>query len=258
VSNQTHTADLASFTLQPLHPQVGAEISGLDVRNMTPAALDRVRTALLEYHVLVFRDQRLAPAELVAVAGQFGEPEEFADSAYHDVPAVVPVTNQPGKPTPPYWHPDGVLQPEPPSLTLFFAEQVPDEGGDTLFLNAQTAYDDLPEPDKERLAKLRSVQANGVEHPMVRTHPVSGKKALYLDMGLTVGVSGVPREEAVALFRDLREHYDRPERVYRHKFRQGDLVIWDNVSAAHSATPPPDPKHPRVMLRTTVRGGPTH
>jgi taurine dioxygenase len=245
--------------LRPLHPGVGAELRGVYLRNTAEDAVRRVRDALLSHLLVVIRDQKLEPADFAAVAGRFGEAETFADKGHPDCPEVMTVSNRPGKgdETPPYWHSDGMLQPEPPMLTLFYAVEVPKVGGDTLFLNAQAAFEALPEAERRRLGSLRGVQTNGVEHPIVRAHPITGRKALYVDLGLTVGVAGIPRDDAISLFRRLKHHCDRPEQIYRHRFRPGDLVIWDNAATAHSATETPPGGGARLMLRATVRGGPT-
>lgn len=242
-----------------MHPHVGVELTDVDVRTVGDELVESVQAALLEHGLVAIRDQELGPAELAAFTSALGTAEEFDTSPFAAYPQVLRISNLEGtdEAPPPYWHADGILQPEPPLLTLFYAEQVSSEGGDTLFLDAHRAYAELPAELRSRLEGLRSVQANGVEHPIARTHPVSGRRALYLDFGITVGVAGLDRDEAVALFTELRAHLERPGAVYRHQFRQGDLLIWDNVAVAHSATRAPGPRQARVMLRSTVRGGPT-
>jgi len=242
-----------------LHPDLGAAVEGADACAATDELVAAIREALLEHQLVVLRDQLMGPAELARFTGRFGVPEEFDNSPFPDHPQILRISNLDGKEKypPPFWHSDGLLQPEPPTLTFFYAEQAPRAGGDTLFLNAQRAYDELPEETKQLIEGLRGVQMNGAEHPLVRTHPVTGRKALFLDLGFTVRVAGLDREEAVALFTRLKQHCERPGATYRHRFHKGDLLIWDNAATAHSATPAPDASEPRVMLRATVRGGPT-
>jgi taurine dioxygenase len=248
-----------ALTLRHLHPEVGTEIVELDVRDDPVAVAEQVRRVLVERHLVVLRRQDLRPADLVAFARGFGEVEAFPGLGDPECPEALAISNRAdkGNQASPYWHADGMLQPDPPSLTFFYAIEVPEEGGDTLFQNAHTAFNALPAEDQRTLAPLRSVQPNRVEHPIVRNHPVTGRKALYLDLALTVGVTGLARADAVELFRRLRDHYECRERVYRHKFRKGDLLIWDNASIAHSATKAPAHGETRLMLRMTVRGGPT-
>jgi taurine dioxygenase len=245
--------------VERLHPDLGAEIKGADACAASAELVETMRAALLEHHLVVLRDQRIGPAELAEFTRRFGVPEEFDRSPFPDHPQVLRISNLEGKKKypPPFWHSDGLLQPEPPALSFFYAEQAPRAGGDTLFLNTQRAYDELAEQTKDLVDGLRSVQMNGAEHPLVRTHPVTGRRALFLDLGFTVRVAGLDRDEAVELFTRLKQHFERPGATYRHRFRRGDLLIWDNASTAHSATPAPDASQPRVMLRATVRGGPT-
>jgi taurine dioxygenase len=242
-----------------LHADLGAAIEGADARAATDEFVETMREALLEHQLVVLRDQRMDPAELARFTRRFGVPEEFERSPFPDHPQVLRISNLEGKQEqpPPFWHSDGLVQPDPPALSFFYAEQVPRAGGDTLFVNTQRAYDDLPEETRGVVEQLRGVQRNSVEHPLVRAHPITGRRALFLDLGFTVRVAGLDRDEAVELFTRLKQHFERPGATYRHRFRRGDLLIWDNASTAHSATPAPHASQPRVMLRATVRGGPT-
>lgn len=214
-----------------------------------------LRAAVREHQLLVLRDLELEAAELATFARRLGESEVFEHAPDPEVPEVLIVTNRKEGRTPPYWHSDGMMQPEPPSLTLFYAKSVPAAGSETRFLDAYAAYESLPQDLRTRLDPLRGVQPNGVEQPLVRVHPETGRKALYLDLGMTVGVAGMERHEAIELFSRLRSHLNEPGRDYRHGARAGDLLIWDNASTSHSATRPADPRGRKVMLRVTLRGG---
>lgn len=241
--------------LRALHPCVGSEASGLDLRTIDGAGFEAIRAALLERPLLVFRDQDLSPAELVAVTRHFGEPERFAGHRAHDLPEIRVITNRRGvgEIVEPYWHIDGMFQPDPPSLTLLYAVDVPDEGGDTLFADARAAYEALEEEDREALGRLRAVFGNGVQHPVVRTHPLTGRAAIA-GLSEAAALAGVARDEALRFSRQLSDHLSEPAWLYRHRYRPGDLVIWDNASVLHSATDLPPPEARRLMLRTTVRG----
>jgi taurine dioxygenase len=188
---QSRTEQRPAFRTRPLHPALGVEVTSIDARAAGNGTIEELQALLVEHQLLVLREQELDPSALVEFARRFGEPEIFpAEFAYPDSRSVLQISNRSERPSAAYWHTDGARQPEPPSLTLLYAEQVPDEGGDTLFLNTYAAYEALDAEDKETLGGLRALLGTGVEHPIVRTHPVTGRRALYVDMGYTTGVKG--------------------------------------------------------------------
>jgi taurine dioxygenase len=169
----------------------------------------------------------------------------------------------------------------PPLGSLLYGLEVPPEGGDTKFTNLYAAYDALPEATKKRIAGLRGIhdyvrhykraddlsggkRAKLTEaqvaslkqavHPIVRTHPETGRKALYVDEGHTVGIEGMDEAEAKPLLKELYEHAIKPQFVYAHKWRQYDVVFWDNRCVLHQAQPYDAGKYVRYMHRTTVKG----
>jgi len=169
----------------------------------------------------------------------------------------------------------------PPLGSLLYGLEVPPEGGDTKFANLYAAYDALPEATKRRVAGLKGIhdyvrhykRADDLSggkraklsdaqmaslkqavHPIVRTHPETGRKALYIDEGHTIGIEGMSDEEAKPLLKELYEHATRPEFVYTHKWRLFDIVFWDNRCLLHQAQPYDAAKHVRYMHRTTVKG----
>lgn len=190
-----------------------------------------------------------------------------------------------------YWHSDLTYMARPSRCSLLYAIEIPvdDTGkplGDTMFASTQMAWDALPESMKKRLAPLKGVHrfldaynrqndqraSRGIErtamqekelrdktpdvlHPVVRTHPHTGRKCLYVNEGFTVGIDGMPEDEGRALIRELHEHCMRPEFAYRHQWQVGDLVMWDNCSTIHSGTSDYGPEHRRLLYRTTVKGG---
>ena len=190
-----------------------------------------------------------------------------------------------------YWHSDLTYMAKPARCSLLHAIEIPrdDAGnplGDTMFASTMMAYDALPEAMKARIAPLRGLhrladaynrqndrrEAGGqlrtaleeeelrkrtpdVVHPVVRTHPYTGRKCLFVNEGFTVGIEGMAAAEGKALIRELHEHCMRPEFAYRHKWRAGDLVMWDNCSTVHSGTSDYGPEHRRLLYRTTVKGG---
>ncbi len=276
------------FEVLPLSDALGAEIIGLDLsRPLDDATFARVHEAHLEHLVLVFRDQHLTPEQHIAFSSRFGplSSHVYAQFLLPDHPEILKVSNkkkadgdfaglaQAGR----RWHSD-LSYTECPSLgSLLYALEIPPHGGDTLFNNMYAAYDALPDAAKARIAgrkaefllgsarkyytaeerppltaeQLATVPA--VNHPMVRTHPETGRKALYVSPSHTVRVLDMDDAESKALLAELGEHSIQPEFVYRHKWRLHDLVFWDNRCCMHIAEPPP-PEYGRHMHRTTVVG----
>jgi len=254
----TLVLDIAA--VRPLGDVLGGEVVGgrLPV-DLDSAGAEAIRAALDRHGLLLFRDQQLTPSELVDLTHRFGEPERFPESrAVKKRPEVCIVTNDPRQAPaqPVYWHTDGVQQPEPPSLSFFYAVRAPVSGGETLFADARTAYEELPEALRSAIRGRRAVLPSGLEQPLVRRHPRTGRLAVYVDFGRTVGITGLTRDRAAALLRDLRAGVARPEIVYSHRWAPGELAIWDNASVLHSATSPQSAEGLRIMWRTTVRGGP--
>ena len=241
--------------VRELHPRVAAAVDGVDVRSLDDDATAAIEAALAEHPVLVFRAQRLEPGELAAFAQRLGPPELFPPAVAHPSSEMVTVISNrsgPGRGAPPYWHSDGLLRAEPPLRTVFYAETVPPSGGETLFSSTEAAYEALDEQSRTQLDELVLVLPGDVRHPLVREHPRTGRRALCVNAGATLGIVGVTRESAARLLEELVAHVSRPETVYRHRYEQGDLLVWDNVAAAHSATEAVDPALERVMLRCDV------
>jgi alpha-ketoglutarate-dependent taurine dioxygenase len=240
-----------------LSPVLGTELTLADLFDLDSATVEALLAALDQYALLLFRGQRLSPEDLIAITRRFGVPERFPEArATDEFPEVCIVTNDPRQaPTQPvYWHTDGAQQPEPPSLSLFYAVRTPRSGGETLFADARDAYDSLPAGLRERIDGRRAILPSGLEQPLVRVHPRSGRRAIYADFGRTVGITGLDRDDAKALLRALRDHVTRPGAVYAHSWAPGELALWDNASLLHSATSPDATDGRRLMWRTSVRG----
>jgi alpha-ketoglutarate-dependent taurine dioxygenase len=241
--------------VRELHPRVAAAIDDVDVRSLDDDGIDAIEAALAEHPVLVMRTQRLEPRQLAAFAQRLGAPELFPPEVAHPSSAMVTVISNrvgPGRGAPPYWHSDGLLRVEPPLRTVFFAEAVPPSGGETLFASTEAAYEALDAESRAQLDELVLVLPGDVRHPLVRQHPRTGRRALCINAGATIGIVGVTRESAARLLEELVAHVARPDAVYRHRYEEGDLLLWDNVAAAHSATEAVDPTLERVMLRCDV------
>ena len=277
------------FDVRPFAEKVGAEIVGLDLsRPLNDADFARVHQAHLDYHVVVFRDQHITPQQQIDFSRRFGVLQIHVLKqfllAHH--PEILIVSNiveygQPvglgdaGK----YWHSD-LSYKELPSLgSMLYAQELPSEGGDTLFADMHLAWDTLPEHLRKAVEGRNAVhsytsryshghnadnwrptlsaeqlaQVAVVSHPIVRTHPENGRKALFVSEGFTTHIVGLPEDESQAILTELYAHSVRPEGVYRHKWQENDMVFWDNRSLIHLAGGTPD--HLRRRLhRTTIQG----
>ncbi|HEX6441673.1 MAG TPA: TauD/TfdA family dioxygenase [Stellaceae bacterium] len=257
----------------PLSPALGARLNGIDAsRPLSPESQGAIWSAFLEHHVLVFPEQSLTRERQFEFAASFGEVEgpeaRRANGKRHGVAHVMTNLDAAGNPvvrdSPAanyHWHTDKPYHAAPPMLTTLYAVEVPAAGGDTEFANTALAYEALPESVKRRIAELRVVfrpafdpDLSAVDHPLVRTHPETGRKALYLGNHSTQ-VLGMPEAEAQALLSELVEHATRPCFVYRHRWRVGDLVMWDNRCLLHRAViDGHSGRYRRVMHRSLVKG----
>jgi taurine dioxygenase len=274
---------MPSFTITPLTGHTGAEVVGLDYTQ--PLDADTCATlnqAFAEHHVLVMRDQQFAPDQFKAAAQVFGELQQH-DKKEHHVPGhpdIYYVSNDeivngrrmiPGE----TFHTDHSNHPRPPKATMLYAVELPSKGGDTQYVNMHDAYDDLPAQTKARIDglkamhvylskysprplhisadSLRDVPPPGV-HPLVRTHPDNGRKALYLNPVRMESIVGLEDQEALILIDELMRHATQKRYEYRHQWRHGDWVIWDNRSVMHQANPDYDMNEHRYLYRLMLKG----
>lgn len=255
---------------------------------------DLVLGALVLHGVLVFREQNLDEAQQIAFTARFGEPDRYSLSAYclADRPEILLVSNvrENGQniglaDAGTTWHTDSSYLALPPFATLLYAREIPTRDGvslgDTLFASAAAAYEALPAAMQARIDGLTAVHSYDgkhraraklgradrkapsaeeqerlapVTHPMVRRHPVSGRKALYVAAGECVAIPGLADHEATALIEELAAHIVRPEFQYRHRWRVGDLVVWDNCQLQHLAIKDYALSERRLLHRTQVKG----
>lgn len=274
------------FEIRPLGSNLAAEVVGLDLSKPFDAeTMSAVHTAFLDYKLLVFRDQRLTKAEQVIFTEQFGTLEKHTarNAGGADAPLVHVVSNlgPDGKPSgvvkSTMWHSDKSFRPEPSMATVLHAVTLPPDGGDTVFADMQAAYDDLADDEKGRLDGVKVVHswehsrenehrtlsaeeiadAPPMAHPLVRVHPETGCKALFVGMHAAF-LEGWDKAEGRAKIEALEAHGTQERFTYRHSWRQGDVLMWDNRCLLHRADPNFDAaRHPRVMHRTCLRGTPT-
>lgn len=272
----------APFTVRKLAGGIGAELGGIDLtRELSDDTIAAIRRAWLEHVVIFFRDQNLSSSAYLALAERFGQPMEYPFvKGIEGFPVITPVVklehervNFGG-----VWHSDTTYLDEPPLGTFLLAREVPPYGGDTLFANQYLAYDALSDGLKRTLEGLigvsssaqadvsrtredriadsgtqRAKQTLTAEHPVVRTHPETGRKALYVCVAHTVRFKGWSEAESAPLLRYLHQHQIKPEFICRFQWQPGSLALWDNRAALHY--PINDYHgHRRVMHRITLKG----
>jgi taurine dioxygenase len=283
-----------TLTIRPCEAPLGAEIEIDLSRPPSDEEFAAIEAAFHRHSVVFFRNQELTEEQHIAFSRRFGELEIHVLKQYLHPrhPEILMVSNviEDGRPigiadAGRYWHSDLSYVPAPSRCSLLYAREVPVADGrvlgDTLFASAAAAYDALPEATKRRIAGLKAVhrygdryarmQASGgvrapltdeqkrqtpdVVHPVVRTHPATGRKCLYVNEGFTVAILGLPEDESQGLLAELTAHAVRPDFVYRHNWRRGDLLMWDNCATQHLAVGDYALPQRRLMHRTTVRGG---
>lgn len=266
--------------VRPIAGALGAELHGVDIAHaLDDAVVAEIRQALLDHLVIFLRDQKLDPQKLLAFAQRFGRPMEYPQlRGLPECPLVTPVVklehervNFGG-----IWHSDTSYLETPPMASMLYALETPPYGGDTLFANQYLAYETLSEGLKKTLDALTGINTSakaevsrtredrlreaGVdlkvligEHPVVRTHPETGRKALYVNVGHTAAFKGWTEAESVPLLEYLFAHQVKPELTCRFRWEPGSLAFWDNRCAQHN---PVNDYHGyrRVMHRVTLAG----
>jgi taurine dioxygenase len=248
---------------------LGAVVEGVDVRAVDDTQLSAIIQSFGEHHVLVFPGQSLTPVEQMAFARRFGALVRHPYAGLEDYPDVIELSNR-GKrrDVNQHWHSDMTYNTEPPKLTMLYALEAPEFGGDTAFANQVLAYADLSDGLRALLDGLRALhtaeglagiygadpaQAPRAEHPLIRTHDETGVRALYVCRAFTRGFVGWRPDESSSLLDYLYRHSVRPEYQARHRWRTGDLVMWDNRVLLHYAVHDHGDE-PRVIHRLQVEG----
>jgi len=275
---------MTSFAITPLTDHTGAEVTGLDfTKPIDPDAKATLNRAFADHHVLVMRDQHFDPDQFKAAAQVFGE-LQIHDKREQHVPGhpdVYYVSNDifkdgkriiPGE----TFHTDHSNHPRPPKATTLFAVDLPSSGGDTQYVNMHDAYDDLPDATKRKIDGLKAMhvyqskysprELTGLNddsrkqlpppgvHPLVRTHPENGRKALFLNPVRMEAIVGMEDADALKLIDELMQHATQKKYEYRHKWRHGDWVMWDNRSVMHQANPDYDMRERRFLYRLMLKG----
>jgi taurine dioxygenase len=272
--------------IQPLTRHIGARVTGIDLRQeLDPAQIAQLRRAWLDHIVLVFPGQDISQEDLLRVTGYFGtlgklaRPAEFRPSGFaHLLPNIMLISNirENGQTIGALpdgemmFHHDMIHAEKPHDATLLYSVEVPTHGGNTLFASGYAAYETLDPAVRDRVEGRRarhhynygSTQrgdSRGIAafaestHPAFRTHNETGRKAVYVNRLMTVGIEGLDQAESDDLLLKIWDHSEKPEFVYEHVWGVGDLLIWDNRCSTHARSDFPSDQR-RLMLRTTVEG----
>lgn len=275
----------------PRHPVIGAEIRGVDLRKpVDEETLAEIRGAWLAHMLLVFPDQPVSDEQQIAFARRFGELEIHPSTTHRssEHPEIYRVANvdEKGNILPPegeawrylnitwLWHSDSSFREVPSMGSILHGLEVTSDGGETQFCNLCDVYDALDDEMKERIAGLQVLHSHDavlrrgkdmgrdgryddlppVVHPLVRVHPETGRKTLFLSPHTMDGVVGMDREEADALLAELTEFAIQDRFVYRHVWAKDDIIFWDNRCTMHAVTPYDNANVRRIMHRTTIVG----
>ncbi|MSP67873.1 MAG: TauD/TfdA family dioxygenase [Alphaproteobacteria bacterium] len=277
---------MMAIGLRPLHDAHGVEVQGVDLaKDLDDATFARILDAHHRYGLVLLRDQKITPGQHIAFSRRFGELEIHVLNQYllPGHPEVLVLSNrvengkQKGVPNGGWiWHSDLAYMKRPSLGSLLYAHEVPDEGGDTLYAGMHAALEGLSPAIRKQIAGRSAVHSYAwyyakldqraplteeqkaktppVEHPIERTHPVTGRKALYVFEAFCDEIPGMPQDEARALLAELFAHSVKPDYVYAHRWLPGDILFWDNRCTMHRATPYDQQKYHRTMHRTTVTG----
>src|SRR5262245_5563939 len=246
---------MTSLKITPLHPSIGAEISGIDLSRPIDAPMRQALSqALADHLALVFREQTLTPSQYLAAASAFGPPMEQHYSQHNmpEFPLIGLIWHKNGQQPAERWHTDHTTHERPPAATILYGVEIPSAGGGTSVANMRAAYVALPEGERRRLDTLKTsnsldrdktdtrqddIEKYGkpIEHPMVRTHPVHGSRAVYFHITKATHIEGMTPEASRAYMNDLLERMIRPEITYHHAWRKGDVLVIDDRATMHRA-----------------------
>ena len=265
-------------------PQIGAEINGVDVKALDDATFAAIYRAWMDCNVVCVRGQDLQIGDYLKYSRRFGliEPHPSKSTRHPECPEITLLgVNKFGtdgkldmaiyKRGAEGFHTDGAYDQVPFKATQLYALAVPSTGGDTHFASMYAAYDALPQSLKQRLEGLYGAYVYGGRrkknalldeedrnqkpalHPIIRTHSETGRKALYFDPGKILRIEGLPGEESDALIEELRGYMLQPDAMYRHQWRKGDIVIWDNRCSYHKAAGDYPPEEDRIHWRVSIK-----
>jgi taurine dioxygenase len=274
--------------IRKLGERIGAEIVGVDVKTMDEEAFARIYRAWLDYNVIAVRGQELTIEDFLAYSRRFGRlhthyVKSANDAQYPELTLLGVNKFAPdGKLNREVYargaggfHTDGAYDKEPFKATQLYAVAIPSRGGDTHFLDLYAAYDALPQRLRQRLEgrmgtyllghhswdavppSEAELKAKGVSHPILRTHPETGRTALYFDATKIMRIEGLAKAESDALIKELEGYTPQPDGAYCHKWAKGDIVIWDNRCSLHKAAGDYPPEEDRIHWRVSIKDAAT-
>jgi len=278
--------DGVTLDIQPLKPRFGAEVLDCDINGADAATRQKLVETFHQHGALLLRNQVMTPDDLLAFVGLFGEPEGHTLKEYTvpGHPEVYVLSNRitDGKPIGSHnggvgWHTDYSYKQEPVMCTMLYAVEVPPEGSDTLLADGCAAFAALPEARQAELAQLKlhhsyrhfmesrehgrrllteaqKAENPDVVHPLIRTHPANGRKAIWVSTGTVTEVIGASDPADLSILDELVEFMTQDRFVYTHKWRPGDVLMWDNRCSLHTGTLFDDTKYIRTMHRLWVKG----
>jgi len=272
-----------AIEVRRLGPQIGAEITGVDVSAIDGATFDVIYRAWLDYNVIVVRGQNLGMQEYLRYSRRFGvvEAHPTKNTRHPDYPEVLVLGINKFRPDGTLdmaiyrrgaegWHTDGSYNERPFKATQLYALAIPSRGGDTFFASTYASYSALPERLRDRLQNLKGAYVYGgrkkantlldeedrsrppVFHPLIRTHPETGRKVLYFDPNKLLYIDGLAGAESDALVEELKGYMVQPDAEYCHRWRAGDIVIWDNRCSYHRAAGDYPPEEDRIHWRVSI------
>jgi taurine dioxygenase len=270
--------------IRRMGPQIGVEVTDVDVKTLDEAGFAPIYQAWLDHNILVVRDQELKMQDFLHYSRRFGlvVPHPSKSTRHPEIPEITMLGinkfDAEGKLNQAIyrrgaegWHTDGAYDEAPFKATQLYALAIPSRGGNTLFANAYAAYEGLPDPLKGRLEGLKGAFTYGgrrkttallnpedrdwkpVWHPIIRTHPETGRRSLYYDPGKIVAIEGMPPAASDALIDELESYMIQPDAEYHHQWRVGDIVIWDNRCSYHRAAGDYPPEEDRIHWRVSIK-----
>ena len=274
---------MVEFKIKPLSDLMGAEITGLDLSNpISEKTRDKLLKAITHHLVVCIKNQKLSPSKLVDVSKLFGKPKQYfvKDETVDNIPEVIVVSNRTRENKPKvyasHWHTDDSYRKEPATLTFIYPDILPvNGGGGTDFINCYLVYDDLPKKLKNKIADVQAVhkwqsrrnvsevvkltkeqekETPPVKHPLIRTHPMSNKKSIYINPNRIDHISGLNEFDGDKLLDEIYEFSFQDKYKYSHSYEKGDLVIWDNRCTMHKANSDYDVSNLRIMHRVMLEG----
>jgi taurine dioxygenase len=265
---------IAPLKLTPLHASLGAEVAAVDLSQpIDEPTRQTLSRALADHLALVFRGQTLTPAQYLAAASVFGPPMEQHYSQHNmpDFPLIGLIWHRNGQQPAEQWHTDHTNRERPPAATILYGVEIPSAGGGTSVANMRAAYAALGEDERRRLDSLTTFNSleggrtdtrpedldkygAPIQHPMVRTHPVHGSRAVYFHITKATHIDGLTPEASRAYMADLLTRMIRPEIVYQHAWRKGDVLVIDDRATMHRAHGDYDRSQSRVLWRIIVEG----